>query len=98
MTREPVKKTVVFDQRTIDDIERWRASQTSKPDMPEAIRRLVKLGLSATSEKRPFSTKAANKASELAANELDRLADKSATDYERVDRKNKLLNGPKGLR
>jgi len=98
MAREPVKKTVVFEQRMIDDIERWRASQTSKPDMLEAIRRLVKLGLSATCEKRPFSAKSANKASELAAHELDQLADMTATDDERAVRKNKLLKGPKGLR
>jgi hypothetical protein len=41
----PVKKVVGFDQEMIDAIDRWRAKQTPLPNVSEAIRCLVELGL-----------------------------------------------------
>jgi hypothetical protein len=41
----PVKKVVGFDQEMIDAIEKWRAKQKPLPNVSEAIRRLVELGL-----------------------------------------------------
>jgi hypothetical protein len=43
----PVKKVVGFDQAMMDDIEKWRAKQQPIPNVSEAIRRLVELGLKA---------------------------------------------------
>jgi phage terminase large subunit GpA-like protein len=43
-------------------------------------------------------TKKAAKASEMAAQEIDRLSDPSATDEERQHRKRRLLKGPKEFR
>jgi hypothetical protein len=43
----PVKKVVGFDQSMIDAIENWRAKQKPIPNVSEAIRRLVELGLKA---------------------------------------------------
>jgi hypothetical protein len=40
----------------------------------------------------------ASKASEMAAKEIDRIADKSATDEERTRRKRRLLEGPTEFR
>jgi hypothetical protein len=43
----PVKKVVGFDQEMIDAIDQWRAKQKPLPNVSEAIRRLVALGLKA---------------------------------------------------
>jgi len=41
----PVKKVVGFDQEMLDAIEKWRAKQKPVPNVSDAIRRLVELGL-----------------------------------------------------
>jgi len=94
----PVKKVVGFDQAMIDAIEKWRAKQKPIPNVSEAIRGLVELGLASTQPTRPFGKKAAYKASKLAGREIDRLGDQSATDDERESRKRRLLKGPKEFR
>jgi hypothetical protein len=43
----PVKKVIGFDQEMIDAIEKWRAKQKPVPNVSDAIRRLVELGLKA---------------------------------------------------
>jgi hypothetical protein len=43
----PVKKVVGFDQNMIDAIDAWRAEQKPLPNVSEAIRRLVEIGLKA---------------------------------------------------
>jgi hypothetical protein len=43
----PVKKIVGFDQEMIDAIDKWRAKKKPLPNVSEAIRRLVELGLKA---------------------------------------------------
>jgi hypothetical protein len=45
----PVKKVVGFDKEMIDAIEKWRAKQKPIPNVSDAIRRLVELGLKAKS-------------------------------------------------
>ena len=41
----PVKKVVGFDQGMLDAIDKWRGRQKPIPNVSEAIRRLVELGL-----------------------------------------------------
>jgi hypothetical protein len=41
----PVKKVIGFSEEMIRSVERWRAKQKPVPNMSEAIRRLVELGL-----------------------------------------------------
>lgn len=41
----PVKKVVGFDQEMLDAIEKWRSKQNPIPNVSDAIRRLVQLGL-----------------------------------------------------
>jgi hypothetical protein len=79
-------------------IDTWARLQRDQPDRTEAIRRLLVAGLKAERSKRPLTEKAAAKASELAGNTLDKLADTSATAEEREQRKRRLLKGPKELR
>ena len=43
----PVKKVVGFDQQMLDAIEQWRAKQNPIPNVSDAIRRLVEIGLKA---------------------------------------------------
>jgi hypothetical protein len=43
----PVRKLVAFNQLAIDGIEKWRSKQKPIPNVSEAIRRLVELGLKA---------------------------------------------------
>ena len=64
---------------------------------PEAIRRLVELGL-ANAQRATARTRKAAKASELAGQEIDRLGDPLATDEERQLRKRRLISGPKEFR
>jgi hypothetical protein len=75
-------------------VDRWAASQKDHPSRPEAIRRLVELGLAST-ERAGARTRKAVKASEMASREIDRLGDPSATDEERQLRKRRLIRGPK---
>jgi hypothetical protein len=73
-------------------VDRWAVSQKDAPSRPEAIRRLVELGLAPPAGVRPEK---AAKAAEMASQEIDRLGDPSATDEERQLRKRRLIKGPK---
>lgn len=43
----PVKKVIGFTEEMLADVEAWRAKQKPVPNLSEAIRRLVELGLKA---------------------------------------------------
>ncbi|MCA6105107.1 hypothetical protein [Bradyrhizobium australafricanum] len=43
----PIKKVIGFDQAMMDAIERWRGKQHPIPNVSDAIRQLVELGLKA---------------------------------------------------
>lgn len=43
----PVKKVIGFTEEMLTDVETWRAKQKPVPNLSEAIRRLVELGLKA---------------------------------------------------
>lgn len=43
----PIKKIISFTEEMIADVEKWRAKQKPIPNVSEAIRRLVELGLKA---------------------------------------------------
>ncbi len=47
----PVKKVVGFDEAMMSAVERWRSKQKPIPNVSEAIRRLVELGLKAKAPK-----------------------------------------------
>ena len=78
-------------------VDAWAAKQSDKPTRPEAILRLVELGLEATQQRGSRANRAA-KASEMAAQEIDRISDPSATKEERQLRKRRLIKGPKEFR
>ena len=41
----PVKKVIGFTEEMMETVESWRAKQRPVPNLSEAIRRLVELGL-----------------------------------------------------
>ena len=77
-------------------IVRWAEAQQDNPSLLEAVRRLVEVGLAA--RKPPLEEKQAarraNTANEMAALQLDRLADPKASSKQRASRKRRLLRGP----
>ena len=79
-------------------IKEWIAAQPKpRPSRPEAIRRLLDLGLAGTPTGRR-SHKATSRAFDLASRQIDRISDPSATADERQRRKRRLLKGPKEFR
>lgn len=85
-----------------DNVDEWRAEQDDEPSRSEAIRRLVEVGLvkSAPSERlrSARSSVSAGKAKKLAATQIDRLVDKSASAEDQASRKRRLLKGPAEFR
>jgi hypothetical protein len=79
-------------------IEAWAKRQADTPGLSEAIRRLVVLGIARQQPTKQQSPKAAAKASDMAAEQIDRLADASLPEGERHARKRRLLKGPKEFR
>jgi Arc/MetJ-type ribon-helix-helix transcriptional regulator len=80
--------------RTID---RW-SERNKAASRSEAIRRLVKLGLAASTPTKPTSRKAAAKASDMAAHQIDKLANPAMSEEERRARKRRLIKGPSEFR
>ena len=100
MTRKAVKPSpdplIGFraDEITRAAIVKWAENQPDKPTLSEAVRRLVGLGLSGNVRPNQASPARASKAKAVAADQLDRLADPSATADEQANRKRRLLQGP----
>ena len=83
-------------------VDAWIAKQ-KEPDLsrPEAIRRLVEIGLSKTADHpRVLSTskQGAARAAELASKTVDKHMDPKAPPEEREVRKRKLIEGPSVFR
>jgi hypothetical protein len=80
-------------------IVRWAEKQPDMPTLSEAIRRLVELGLKATTPAKLVS-KASNKtrAAELAAKVVDKIVDPTAPTDERDRRRRRLTKGPPEFR
>jgi len=70
--------TIRLSSELRESVDAWAAKQSDKPARPEAILRLVELGLERTHRRESAPNRAA-KASEMAAQEIDRITDPSAT-------------------
>jgi hypothetical protein len=80
----------------INQVEAWAARNNATRS--EAIRSLVELGLAGSRPIKERSPKAAAKATDMASQQIDALADSSATHEERQQRKRRLLKGPTEFR
>lgn len=97
----PTGKGVLLGVRLQPDalarLDNWVIRQDEPlPSRPEAIRRLVELGLTSQPARGQF--KEASKAAKLASDQIDRMGDTLATDEQRQSRKRRLLKGPKEFR
>jgi hypothetical protein len=81
----------------ITEINGW-SKKVGAQSRSEAIRRLVELGLAGSRPMKQRSPKAAAKATDMASQQIDALADSSATHEERQQRKRRLLKGPTEFR
>jgi hypothetical protein len=80
-------------------LDRWRKGLTGRPERPEAMRRLIEQALSGYPHGGGrHSRETARKASELAADTIERLTDKSRSRTERARAKRRLIHGPKESR
>src|SRR5258705_12187960 len=96
-------KGTLIGVRILDDplaaLDGWIEKQ-KEPDLkrPEAIRRLVELGLTVkTKAKQPSAGRAA-RAKELAAKAIDKMIDPAAPPEERAQRRQRLTKGPAEFR
>ena len=93
----PVKKIIGFSDDMITALEKWRAKQKPSPNLSEAIRQLVEIGLTVkTTGKRNPTQKA--RAKELAGGAIDKLTDAKAAPADQASRKTRLLKGPEEFR
>jgi hypothetical protein len=79
-------------------IDKWRDKQEDEPSRPEAIRRLVEIGLGSVKIARAQKRSDSPTARDLAAVQIDRLADSGAPAEEQASRKRHLLKGPEEFR
>jgi hypothetical protein len=87
-------QVVRMHDQQIAAIDAWIALQGAEISRPEAIRRLVELGLIV---KQPPAARA-ERAKELAAKAIEKIIDPSATSEERAQRRRRLTKGPSEFR
>src|ERR1700693_4754552 len=86
--------------RPLAAVDAWIAKQKD-PDLsrPEAIRRLVELGLKAKAPAKPVTKPGRRlRAQELAANAIEKMIDPAAPPEERAQRRHRLTKGPSAFR
>jgi hypothetical protein len=76
------------------EVDDWIERQKEPYSRPEAIRRLVELGLTVKSLPKQTSRARAAKANAMAGKQLDDLVDASASADQQATRKRHLLSGP----
>lgn len=80
-------------------LDAWITKNEPKMSRPEAIRRLVEVGLTVKVEKAKQPSKArSDRAKELAGHAIDKMSDPSAHPEERADRGRRLTKGPEEFR
>jgi hypothetical protein len=79
-------------------IEAWGAEQPDKPTLSESIRRMIEIAFAGTQSAKHTNPKAAAQASDLAAHQIDKLANPAMPEEERRARKRRLLKGPREFR
>jgi hypothetical protein len=84
----------------LSQLDEWIENQSEKDlTRPEAIRRLVELGLTVKGTKAKQAPKArADRAKELAGHAIDEMSDLSAHPAERANRGRRLTKGPEEFR
>jgi hypothetical protein len=89
--------------RMLDDriavLDAWIKKQNDADlSRPEAIRRLVEIGLAGVKKFAAPSQQTRAKAKKFAAEQIDRMGNSTATAEEQASRKQRLLKGPEEFR
>jgi hypothetical protein len=81
-------------------LDDWIAKQKQPfPSRPEAVRRLIELGLTVRTPAKLVSKPGRNlRARELASNTIEKMIDPAASPEERVQRRRRLTKGPSEFR
>ena len=79
------------------EVDLW-AVHNGAETRSDAIRRLVEIGLEHSRSLRRRTPQSAARASQLASEQIDKLADPSLPEPERYARKRRLIKGPKEFR
>jgi hypothetical protein len=79
-------------------IVRWAESQSDKPSLPEAVCRLVELGLTVKVPRKQSKAGRAERAKDLAADVIDSFPALTSDVEETASRKRRLLRGPEEFR
>ena len=82
----------------LETLDNWRRDQPDLPGRPEAIRRLIEIGLTVKVRLRQPSRTHVERANEMAAKTIDGLVDPAASTEEVANRKRRLLKGPEEFR
>ena len=90
--------TIRLPQAVLDGIATWAAKQAGELNRSQAIRRLVEIGLGSVKVARAQKRSDSPTARDLAAVQIDRLADSGAPAEEQASRKRHLLKGPEEFR
>jgi hypothetical protein len=78
-----------------DALDAWIEKQKEPPSRPEAIRRLVELGLTIKTPARPASKSGRRlRARELATTAIEKIIDPAAAPEEQAQRRRRLTKGP----
>jgi hypothetical protein len=95
-TGKPADLTLRLAAELVERIDVW-ASAHDVGARADAVRMLVELGLAARTG-HSASAKQRDRAASLAAQQIDQMADASATVQDRADRKQRLTEGPSMFR
>jgi hypothetical protein len=79
-------------------VVRWAESQPDKPNLAEALRRLVELGLTVKAPRKQSQGGRAERAKDLATKVIDSFPVQTTDVEETASRKRRLLKGPEEFR
>jgi hypothetical protein len=83
----------------LTDLDDWIKQQDDQQTRPQAIRRLVELGLKVKTPARPIGKPGRRlRAQELAAKAIEKIIDPSTPPEERAQRRRRLTKGPTEFR
>ena len=89
---------VRFQPKQLENLDRWTAQSAPGESRPEAVRRLVEVGLTANAAPKQSSDSQKSRAKQMAGGAIDKMADSSATADDQENRKRRLLKGPEEFR
>jgi len=89
---------VRLESEKLSEIDGWSKRQKDGPSRPEAIRRLIDLGLTVKVSTRQSSNNQKLRAQEIAGGAIDRMTDQRASAGDKASRKRRLIKGPEEFR